>query len=416
MPQLTRPVEQLRPVLLATRRAQPTAVFITRLTVTAVVAYLIAWALPIAERPVLAPLTALLVVRYTLYQTILSALARILSVVAGVAVAVLVAAELGFTWWSLGLVIAISLIIGYAARLGDHILEVPISAMLIFALGAYSATGALARIVETLIGASTGLLAGIIAPPVHVRPAQEAIAELGGRMGELLDRLADTIAEGHDDDETFSRLLNRARRLGNDIRHTDNALSQAEESMRLNPRAATLLPMGIALRSGLETLELTSPTVRGLVRSLADRRHLPAAGGVYESEMRVRLAAVLHEVAAAVRAFALLVRAETIEDVHCRADDLHRRLAEGRRLRDEFADALPPWTSARSAEWRLHAETLVHIDRLLDLFGSASDTQRRERRGRRRFPRPSGRLRRSHRLRRRRRRGGSRGGEHSGGG
>ncbi|WP_434581871.1 hypothetical protein [Carbonactinospora thermoautotrophica] len=52
------------------RHAQPTAVFITRLTVTAVLAYLVALWLPGSPRPLLAPLTALLVVQFTLYQTL----------------------------------------------------------------------------------------------------------------------------------------------------------------------------------------------------------------------------------------------------------------------------------------------------------------------------------------------------------
>ena len=37
----------------------------------------------------------------------------------------------GFTWWSLGITIAAGLAVGYALHLGDAVLEVPISAMLI---------------------------------------------------------------------------------------------------------------------------------------------------------------------------------------------------------------------------------------------------------------------------------------------
>src|ERR1700749_3667369 len=49
-------------------RAQPTAVTIVRLTCTAVFAYLLALVLTSTPRPVLAPLTALLVVQVSLYQ------------------------------------------------------------------------------------------------------------------------------------------------------------------------------------------------------------------------------------------------------------------------------------------------------------------------------------------------------------
>ena len=116
-------------------RAQPTAVTIVRLTCTAVFAYLLALVLTAAPRPVLAPLTALLVVQVSLYQTLRRAVTKVASVVAGVLLAVGLSAWVGFTWWSLGITIAIALAIGYALRLGDNILEVPISAMLILSVG-----------------------------------------------------------------------------------------------------------------------------------------------------------------------------------------------------------------------------------------------------------------------------------------
>ena len=63
---------------LVRRRAQPAAVYITRMTLTAVFAYLLALQLPGgSSRSVLAPLTALLVVQATLFNTIRSAVQRL---------------------------------------------------------------------------------------------------------------------------------------------------------------------------------------------------------------------------------------------------------------------------------------------------------------------------------------------------
>ena len=59
---------------LVRHRAQPTAATIVRLTVTAVFAYLLALLLPNASRPVMAPLTALLVVQVSIEQDRLSEL------------------------------------------------------------------------------------------------------------------------------------------------------------------------------------------------------------------------------------------------------------------------------------------------------------------------------------------------------
>ena len=63
-----RSITQRAPVTLTLvrHRAQPTAATIVRLTVTAVFAYLLALLVPNASRPVMAPLTALLVVQVSI--------------------------------------------------------------------------------------------------------------------------------------------------------------------------------------------------------------------------------------------------------------------------------------------------------------------------------------------------------------
>jgi len=128
-----RAVAQRTPVTLTVvrQRTQPTAVTIVRLTSTAIFAYLLALVLSSTPRPVLAPLTALLVVQVSLYQTVRSAVTKVASVVSGVLLAVGLSTWVGFTWWSLGITIALALAIGYALHLGENIVEVPISAMLI---------------------------------------------------------------------------------------------------------------------------------------------------------------------------------------------------------------------------------------------------------------------------------------------
>src|ERR1700752_3552861 len=126
---LARPAKQL---MVVRKRTQPAAVYIARLTATATFAYLLALLVPGGtSRPVLAPLTALLVLQASLFQTIRSGIRKVVSVLAGVLVAVAVSGFVGFSWWLLALLIGGSLIVGSVLRLGDDLLEVPISAMLI---------------------------------------------------------------------------------------------------------------------------------------------------------------------------------------------------------------------------------------------------------------------------------------------
>src|SRR5689334_12511948 len=110
-----------------------------KVTLAAVLAYSVADLLNTTAAPILAPLTAILIVQVTVYQTVAEGLQRVLSVLAGVVVAVALAAVVGLTWWSLGAAVAVTLVIGQILRLGPHTLEVPISAMLVLAVGGAAA-------------------------------------------------------------------------------------------------------------------------------------------------------------------------------------------------------------------------------------------------------------------------------------
>ena len=106
-----------------------------RLTGTALASYLAALALHTSDQPLLAPLTALIVVQVTLFSTLTSGLQRVASVTAGVLLAVGFSSLVGLTWWSLGILVAVSILVGQLLRLGPHLIEVPISAMLVLAVG-----------------------------------------------------------------------------------------------------------------------------------------------------------------------------------------------------------------------------------------------------------------------------------------
>src|ERR1700749_1821890 len=167
---------QAEQLTLVRRRAQPTAVYIARLTATAVFAYLLALQLPGGSpRSVLAPLTALLVVQATLFNTIGTAIRRVAAVTVGVLAAVAVAAYVPFRCRGPGLLGAGPRALGIVLRLREEILEVPISAMLIFSVGSQAAAST--RITETLVGAAAGLAAGPVVGPGAGEPAHEG----GGR-------------------------------------------------------------------------------------------------------------------------------------------------------------------------------------------------------------------------------------------
>jgi hypothetical protein len=356
-----------RQLTLARARTQPTAAYIARLTGTATFAYLVALLVPAGTaRPVLAPLTALLVLQASLFQTIRSGIRKVVSVTAGVLIAVLVSAFVGFSWWLLALLIAGALVLGMVLRLGDDILEVPISAMLIFASAGPHAA-ATGRVVDTLVGTAAGLAGGLLFAPVRMQPAREAVGELAGRLADLLDQMAADLGSPVDPARAGD-WLDRARALRGEIERVDDRLREAQESVRLNPRGlrAPLPETEVALRAGLETLEDAALRLRGLARSVLDSSRLASdASPVRDEATRTRLAEVLTSLSVAVRTYGRLVQSmpsgsESLES------ELAAQLEQAHDHQDRLADLLEPRSAAAggSTEWPLRGEILSHVDRL----------------------------------------------------
>jgi uncharacterized membrane protein YgaE (UPF0421/DUF939 family) len=374
---------------LARDRAQPTAATIIRLTACAVFAYLVA--LPVRETspPVLAPLTAILVLQVSIYQTLFSAVRRVAAVVTGVLIALGLSSWVGFTWWSLGLTITLGLAVGYALRLREAVLEVPISAMLILSVGSKAA--ATSRITETLIGTAAGLIAGFVLTAPQVEPAEEAIADLARTMADLLDRMAAGLNDGSVNDSARA-WLDQARTLGNEIRRVDEALQQAEESTKLNPRSLRLPYTTVTLRQSLETLEHSATTVRILARSLVDTTRLAGDdNAVNDPDVRRGLADTLGELSAAVRTYGSLATELDPRRHDARKAELERHLAAARDQQDRLSELLAAAPAARPVGWPLRGEVISHLDRLRSELEAGVPYGSAQRRNRpRRWPRPRG--------------------------
>ena len=351
----------------ARHRAQPAAVTIVRLAGTAILAYLIALLVPLGTpRPVLAPLTALLVAQVTLYQTVRSAVRRVAAVVVGVLVAVALSAVVGFTWWSLGITIVAGLALGYLLRLGDTILEVPISAMLILSVGSTEAPAAAGRIVDTLIGAGAGLLSGLIFATPRVESAHDAMEDLCRQLADLLDQVAAGLDEGTAADAVDTWLA-RARDLTGEIGRVDEAVGQAEESLLLSPRRLVLPVEQISLRDGLETLDHAAIIVRGLARSLADLARLGAENSsMSEAEERTRLSGALRELAEAVLAYGRLATVHDDEGRETATEVLEWHLDSAQHQQDRLSAVLAADPAERPIGWPLRGELIAHIGRLRD--------------------------------------------------
>jgi uncharacterized membrane protein YgaE (UPF0421/DUF939 family) len=345
------------------RRWRMPAVRTAKTVLAAVLAFAVAEALHTSAIPILAPLTALLVVQVTLYETFTAGRERIVSVVAGVLLAILFAAFLGLTWWSLGLVIAVSIVAGRLLRLGDNLMEVPISAMLVLAVGGNEHT-ALGRVVETLIGAVVGVGVNLlIAPPLYIEPATAAVTELAERMAAYSQKLAEALRGTWSRPEAEEQLA-RARRLGKETARADRHLARAQQSARLNPRGLLARQAEPRLRSSFDALEHAQVGLRALARALLDRTFfLPEdrADAAYPPDARDALAEVLESVATALRHVVSVVSAPGNSATEAAVDDAMQNLAQ---LRDALATRLIVDAQADPAAWGQFGALLDAVDRL----------------------------------------------------
>src|SRR5215469_5162983 len=137
----------------------------------------LAWVAALAanphSRPYFAPLAVLLVVQPTVYHSLSRAFQRVAGVVVGVAAALAVSHFLAPCAWSIGIIIFAGLLVGWTARLGPQgVVQVPVSALLVFLVGHTTPGYAGERIVDTLIGAGVAVIAVLLVPSA---PAPDAV-------------------------------------------------------------------------------------------------------------------------------------------------------------------------------------------------------------------------------------------------
>ena len=346
-------------------RGDPPGWRTVKTTLAAVLAYLLAVALLGNDvPPLLAPLTALLVAQVTVFRTVTSGVERVGSVVAGVLVAVLLSRVVGLSWWSLGITIFVSLVIGRVLHLGDHTLEVPISAMLVLAVTGPARIAALDRVAETLVGAVTGVVVSfMLRPPVYVQPAGDAVGALAAEMAELLTSMGRELTEGWSSGQA-SAWEDRARELDRPLRAARIAVARGDESLRLNPRQRRVREGASSLRAALAALEHAAVQIRGLTLDLADLADAVESSDQAEPELLVALGALLVELGGGVGAFGQLVAPEVAGPPR-EAVPLHIALEIARTHRDVLAELMLVDARTDLELWHIQGSLLANVDRLL---------------------------------------------------
>ncbi len=279
----------------------------------------------------------------------------------------------------MAILVAAAIVVGQLLRLREHLLEVPISAMLVLSVGGAEAK-ATARITETLVGAAVGVLYNVLLPgPVQSRSAASAVEQLADEMAALLHRMGEELRDGITADRA-SRWLEDARDLSRRAGRVDRVLVQAEESRRLNVRALGTLDPTEVLRSGLDALEHSSVALRSLCRAVADRARAALDDeNSYSADIREVFGVLLDDLATAMAAFGRLVREDAEGETRAQGERLTQALEAVREARVRLTELLLIDREGDQRTWELHGVLLANLQRILGEIDVEERVRQRER-------------------------------------
>ena len=371
-------------------RLRPTLAWTLRLTTAAVVAWLLAGRLTGISTDLTAPLTALLVVQASAFSTLRMSVLRVGAVLTGVLVAVGFSALAGLSWWSLGAVVAASLVLARVFRLGEQALEVPISAMLILAVRSPD-VAAEARIALTLVGAGVGVVFNLVLPSaVPSGRAGAAVLRVAYVTADCLDRASRSMAAERLRRGEVEQWADETRRVAAHVAEASTVVTQVKEGRRFNTRALTTRDVEPGLREGLDRLEATVLAIRALFTVILvelppaePSGAAPDTGVVddalpedaFDEDARLAFSVVLADVADCLRAYGRLVHAEAGGAQERAEEALAESLEILRETRAILTELLTSRPEGRLELWLLRGSVLAAVEQVLVQL----DLERRER-------------------------------------
>jgi uncharacterized membrane protein YgaE (UPF0421/DUF939 family) len=223
------------------------------------------------QMPFFAALAAILAVQPSVAQSLVRSVERSAGVIGGVTLAYLLGRLFGVHAWSVGVLVLAGLLAGWLLRLGPQgAVQIPISALLVVAVGANAGGYIEERVLDTALGAAIGVtINALVVPPVYVDPVGTSVRTLADAVVDLLRQIAAGLPEP-DPPRRVPGWLDTSRELTARVARAEAALARAEDSLRWNPvRRRREAGLDVE-RDRLATLTRISVQVRGVARTLHD--------------------------------------------------------------------------------------------------------------------------------------------------
>jgi uncharacterized membrane protein YccC len=320
--------------------------------------------------PVLASLTAVVVVQVSVRASISTGLQRSLAVVLGVLLALAIGDALHLNGLTVAILVAVSLGVAElvlrlpraAAR------QVPVSVLVVLgAVAANPETQGWRRAVDTLIGAAVGVAVSLLLPASRLVEARQSLDQLARSLDELLDSMGAGLRRPWSVEQTaqWRRTARMVRqRL---VERADEAVGNGREAARWNVRDRRHLAELGRYEDELPRFERAAIGVSVISRGLDDHAHF---SGTTHPAMPA-MGELLVALGGAVRALAGDVLeptgsdavARAIAEVRSRRDRCGRGAA--RRAREALEQIEASDADQLEVEWLGYAALLVQVDRIV---------------------------------------------------
>lgn len=343
------------------------------LAAKAAVAAGVAWVAALAahpqSRPYFAPLAVLLVVQPTVYDSVSRAFQRVVGVVLGVALALAVASLVAPSGWSIAVIIFVGLLLGWTTRLGPQgVVQVPVSALLVFLVGRTTPGYGGDRIVDTVIGSGIAVFAVLLSPSAP--EAQAVVADVLAPLRRCRDVLG-AIGTGIGAAWTPAQAAewrSQANGLVEAIAQARQAYDAHRLHARWNARAQRAVPLLDRTGEALAAEERIAIHTRSIARALQDgsghARPMPGLGSLLEAT------------AAAVGAYESWVASEDAPAARRALSDAVRAADE--RLDETLTRVQQRWGSD-AAQWLTFGTVLAMSQRALAEVGRPLAADERQR-------------------------------------
>jgi uncharacterized membrane protein YgaE (UPF0421/DUF939 family) len=281
--------------------AWTTGLQLVKTVVAAVLAWFLAASVLGLPQPFLAPWSAMLVVHFTVHQSMTRGLQQMVSAVVGVI--------LGWAFWhllgglslvTLGGALLVAMFFAQIRWVKEEGTTAATTALFVLTAGfGDNNTALLGRLADTAVGLGVGFAINLLVwPPLLDHSAARAIHRVRGKVGDLLSVIAN---ECHDEctNEHVEIWIERSRELDEEIDDAWALVRQGRESGRFNLRkGAASVRQSEKFGLMLDRTEQSLSEIRSIARTLG---HSVNQTNAWDSDFRERWTALLGETAWAIQ-------------------------------------------------------------------------------------------------------------------